>query len=240
MELKADLLVFSAHPDDAELACGGTLAKMVAEGKKVVVADLTQGEMGTRGSPESRKAEAAESAQILGLADRIQLYLPDTEFSTSRKDQLPLIQTIRRFRPEIVFCNAPQDRHPDHGRSAKLESDACFYAGLAKIETSWDGQIQAAWRPKLVFHYIQDKWIKPDFVIDISGYWEKKVNAIKAFKTQFYDPNSTEPETYISTQVFWDFLEARAREMGHLIEVSHGEGFVAGRSLGLSSVFDLV
>jgi bacillithiol biosynthesis deacetylase BshB1 len=238
--MKADVLVFAAHPDDAELACGGTLAKLASEGKKVVIADLTQGEMGTRGTIETRKKEAEDSAAILGLADRVQLYLPDTEFGTSRKEQIPLIQTIRRFRPEIVLCNAVQDRHPDHGRSARLETIACFFSGLAKIETTWEDVPQQAWRPRLVFHYIQDKWLKPDLVIDISDFWETKKKAISAFKTQFFDPDSQEPETYISTPVFWNFLEARAREVGHLIEVSHGEGFMAARTPGIKSFFDLI
>lgn len=238
--MKADLLVFSVHPDDAELACGGTIAKLSAEGKKVVIADLTQGEMGTRGNEETRKEEAAASAKILGLADRIQLYLPDTEFGTSRKDQIPLIQTIRRFRPDIVICNAPGDRHPDHGRAAKLESDACFYSGLAKIETSWEGKLQAPWRPDLVFFYIQDKWLKPDLVLDISDFWEQKKRAIEAFKSQFYDPGSKEPETYISTPDFQAYIEARARDLGHMIGVSHGEGFIAGRTPGVKSLFDLI
>lgn len=237
--MKADVLVFAAHPDDAELACGGTLAKLAAQGRKVVIADLTQGEMGTRGTVETRRKEAADSAKILGLADRIQLYLPDTEFSTARKDQLPLIQTIRRYQPEIVLCNAVQDRHPDHGRGGKLQSDACFFSGLPKIETSWEGQHQPAWRPRLVFHYIQDRFMKPDFVVDISSFWHLKLEAIKAFKTQFYDPSSQEPETYISTPVFWEFLEARAREMGHYIEKSHGEGFIAQRPLGIDDMMGL-
>ena len=238
--MKADVLVFAAHPDDAELACGGTIASLTSIGKKVVLVDLTQGEMGTRGTKETRKVEAAESARILGLADRIQLYLPDTGFSTDRKDQIPLIQAIRRFRPDVVICNALEDRHPDHGRGSKLESDACFFSGLSKIETTWEGELQEHWRPGLVFHYIQDKMIKPDFVVDISQHWETKLEAIKAFRTQFYDPNSKEPETYISTPVFWNFLESRSREMGHLIEVSHGEGFTVERTIGVKDLTGII
>jgi bacillithiol biosynthesis deacetylase BshB1 len=238
--MKADVLVFAAHPDDAELSCGGTIASLTASGKKVVIVDLTQGEMGTRGTLETRKVEAALSAGILNLADRVQLYLADTNFSNDRTTQTSLIQAIRRFQPEIVLCNAIDDRHPDHGRAAKLESDACFYSGLSKIETTWEGELQSPWRPGLVFHYVQDRWLKPDLVIDISQHWETKLSAIKAFKTQFFDPNSDEPETYISTPVFWQFLEARAREAGHLIGVSHGEGFISQRPIGTTDLFGLI
>ena len=238
--MKADVLVFAAHPDDAEMSCGGTIAHLTSKGKKVVIADLTQGEMGTRGDIHSRKEEAGAASKILGLADRVQLYLPDTHFTTDRKHQIPLIQTIRRFKPEIVICNAVEDRHPDHGRASKLESDACFYSGLAKIETSWEGELQMHWRPRLVFHYIQDRMINPDFVVDISAQWQTKIAAIKAYKSQFFDPNSKEPETYISTSVFWDFLESRGREMGHKIEVCHGEGFTVERPLGIGDLMGLL
>ncbi len=238
--MKADVIVFAAHPDDAEMSCGGTIASLTAKGKKVVIVDLTQGEMGTRGTIETRKTEAEASGKILGICERVQLKFPDTDFGTDRKYQIPLIEQIRRFQPEIVICNAIEDRHPDHGRASKLESDACFFSGLAKIETTWNGKKQAHWRPRLVFHYIQDRWIKPDFVIDISNHWGTKLEAIKAFKTQFFDPNSTEPETYISTSVFWDFLESRGREFGHIIEVSHGEGFTLERPLGIEDLMGLV
>jgi bacillithiol biosynthesis deacetylase BshB1 len=234
--MKIDVLVFAAHPDDAELACSGTIASLIAQGKKVVIADLTQGEMGTRGTIETRKEEAAESARILGLADRVQLYLPDTTFGTDRDSQLPLIQTIRRFKPEIVLCNAFEDRHPDHGRSARLEEDACFFAGLSKIETTWEGELQSPCRPRLVLHYIQDRFLKPDVVVDITPFWETKLAAIRAYKTQFYDPNSKEPATYISTPEFYRFLEARARETGHLIGVEFGEGFQCRRPLGINDL----
>lgn len=234
--MKADVLVFAAHPDDAELACSGTIASLVAKGKKVVIADLTQGEMGTRGTTDTRKEEAAESARILQLADRVQLYLPDTTFGTDREAQIPLIQTIRRFQPEIVLCNAFEDRHPDHGRSARLEEDACFFSGLAKIETSWEDELQTAWRPRLVLHYIQDRFLKPDIIVDITPFWEIKMKAILAYKTQFYDPTSSEPVTYISTPEFLRFLEARARETGHFIGVEFGEGFQSRRPLGIDDL----
>jgi len=237
--MKADVLIFAAHPDDAEMSCAGTIASLTSKGKKVVIIDLTQGEMGTRGTIETRKAEAEEAGKILGISERVQLYLPDTEFDTSRGNQIPLIESIRRFKPEIVICNAIEDRHPDHGRAAKLESDACFYSGLSKIETSWQGEKQEHWRPRLVFHYIQDRMIKPDFVVDISQFWETKLKAIRAFKTQFFDPNNKEPETYISSSIFWDFLESRGREMGHIIEVSHGEGFTVERPLGINNLLEL-
>ena len=237
--MKADVLIFAAHPDDAEMSCGGTIASLTSKGKKVVICDLTQGEMGTRGTTQTRKAESESAGNILGISERVQLYLPDTAFDTDRKTQIPVIETIRRFKPEIVICNAITDRHPDHGRASSLESDACFYSGLSKIETSYKDQKQENWRPRLVFHYIQDRMIKPDFVVDISQFWKTKLEAIRAFKTQFFDPNSTEPETYISSAVFWDFLESRGREMGHIIEVSHGEGFTVERPLGVEDLMGL-
>jgi bacillithiol biosynthesis deacetylase BshB1 len=234
--LSADILVFAAHPDDAELACSGTIASMVAKGKKVVVVDLTQGEMGTRGTPESRKEEAKASTKILGLHDRWQLNLPDTRFTNSREEQNLLIQAIRHFRPSVVLANAVSDRHPDHGRAAKLAEDACFFAGLPKIETFEEGKIQEAWRPQLVLHYIQSDWIQPDLVVDISDYWDIKVKAIKSFKTQFHNPDSLEPETFISTPRFLKFLESRARDFGHLIQVEMGEGFTCRRPIGVSDL----
>ena len=234
--MKVDVLVFAAHPDDAELACSGTIAGLVAQGKKVVIADLTRGEMGTRGTIETRKQEAATSAKILGLADRVQLGLADTAFENNRTTQLPLIETIRRFRPDIVLCNALDDRHPDHGRGAKLESDACFFSGLRMIETTWEGKLQEAWRPRLVLHYIQDRLSKPDLVVDISAHWETKIASVRAFKTQFYDPNSDEPETYISSPMFLEYIESRAKEFGHMIGVHFGEGFHSPRPLGISDV----
>lgn len=234
--MSADILVFAAHPDDAELACGGTIAGLVAKGKKVVIVDLTQGEMGTRGTPESRKAEALASTGILGLADRWQLNLPDTTFGNSREEQHLLIQALRYFRPSVVLANAVSDRHPDHARAAKLAEDACFYSGLPKIETSYAGKMQEAWRPNLVLHYIQSDWIQPDLVVDISAVWETKLKAIKSFKTQFHNPDSLEPETFISTPRFLKFLESRAREFGHQIHVEMGEGFTCRRPIGVSDL----
>jgi bacillithiol biosynthesis deacetylase BshB1 len=209
---------------------------MVAKGKKVVIVDLTQGEMGTRGTPASRKAEAQASTRILGITDRWQLNLPDTTFGNSREEQNLLIQAIRHFRPEIVLANAISDRHPDHGRAAKLAEDACFFAGLPKIETFHDGIQQEAWRPRIVLHYVQSDWIQPDLIVDISAYWDIKVKAIKSFKTQFYDPDSQEPETFISTPRFMKFIESRARDYGHLIHVEMGEGFTCKRPIGVSDL----
>ncbi len=234
--MKIDVLVFAAHPDDAELACSGTIASMVAKGKKVAVVDLTQGEMGTRGTPESRKAEAQASTEILGLSDRWQLNLPDTLFVNSKEEQNLLIQAIRYFRPALVLANAVSDRHPDHGRAAKLAEDACFFAGLPKIETFHEGKKQEAWRPSLVLHYIQSDWIQPDLIVDISPYWDIKLKAIKSFKTQFHNPDSLEPETFISTPRFLKFLESRARDFGHLIHVEMGEGFTCRRPIGVSDL----
>jgi len=234
--MKVDVLVFAAHPDDAELSCSGTIAGLVAAGKKVVIADLTRGEMGTRGTIETRRQEAADSAKILGLTDRIQLGLADTAFENNRESQIPLIQTIRRFTPDMVLCNALEDRHPDHGRGAKLESDACFFSGLRMIETQWEGRLQEAWRPGMVLHYIQDRISKPDVVVDITDHWETKLASIRAFKTQFYDPNSSEPETYISTPVFMEYIESRGREFGHMIGVGFGEGFHSPRPIGISDI----
>ena len=234
--MKAEVLVFAAHPDDAELACSGTILRMVAQGKKVVIVDLTRGEMGTRGTAATRKAEANASTKILGLADRWQLNLPDTTFGNSREEQHLLIQAIRHFKPEIVLANAFQDRHPDHGRAAKLAEDACFYSGLPKIETSYNGEAQEAWRPNLVLHYIQSDFMVPHLVVDITDFWETKQKAVRSFKTQFFDPDSMEPETFISTPRFLKFLESRAREFGHLIHVEMGEGFTSRRPIGVSDL----
>lgn len=232
--------MFSAHPDDAELACAGTIASAVAAGKKVVMADLTEGEMGTRGTIETRRKEAQDSSEILGIHKRINLGLPDCGIENNRVQQLKLIEAIRAFRPKIVLCNAFSDRHPDHGNSAYLERDSCFLAGLAKIETVANGEKQAAWRPARVYHYIQDAWLKPDFVVDISAFWELKIKAIMAFQSQFHDPNSQEPKTYISEPGFLDFVRARSREMGHFIGAEYGEGFQSANPPGVKSLFDIM
>lgn len=237
---KLDVLVMAVHPDDAELACSGTIVKMIAEGKKVGILDFTAGELGTRGTPEIRLKESADSAIILGLNSRENLGLKDCFFKNDEEHQKKIIQIIRKYQPDIVLANAIEDRHPDHGKAAELAYDACFYSGLRKIET-YDNQnnLQQAWRPKNVFHYIQDRYIEPDFVIDITAQWKTKLESIKAFKSQFFDPNSPEPASYISSPDFLDFIESRSREMGHKIGTTHGEGFTKTKTLGLKSIFDI-
>lgn len=237
--MKLDILVLAAHPDDAELGCGGTIAKYVAEGKKVGIIDFTRGELGTRGTPETRKAEADASASILGLSVRDNLDFKDGFFVNDEAHQKQVIRHIRKYQPEIVLANAVTDRHPDHGKGASLAFDSCFYSGLAKVKTEWDGKPQEAWRPKAIYHYIQSQYIAPDMVLDVSAYWEKKMEAVKAFKSQFYDPNSNEPETYISSQGFMKMLEARGTELGHAIGAKYGEGFTVRKTIGVSSLFDL-
>jgi bacillithiol biosynthesis deacetylase BshB1 len=218
--MKLDILVMAAHPDDAELAVSGTIASAIAQGKKVGIVDFTRGELGTRGTPEIRLAESAAATQILGIHTRENLGLADGFFQNDRESQLKLIDVIRKYQPDIVLANALEDRHPDHGKGAALAIDACFLSGLRKIETGLP-----AWRPQHVYHYIQDRYLKPDFVVDISAHWATKEAAIRAFKSQFFDPNSTEPASYISSPDFLAFIEARAQEMGHKIGVKYGEGF---------------
>jgi N-acetylglucosamine malate deacetylase 1 len=239
--MKLDILVLSAHPDDAELGCGGTIAKHVALGHKVGLVDFTRGELGTRGTPETRAVEAANAAKILGVEVRENLGLKDGFFRNDSDHQLKVIQAIRKFKPDVVLCNAIYDRHVDHGKGASLAYDACFLSGLVKIETTDEhGKKQEAWRPKVVYHYIQSQLIEPDFIVDISGYWDTKIEAIKAFKTQFFDPNSEEPETYISSPAFLKMVESRALEFGHALGVKHGEGYTTRRYLGVDNLFDLV
>jgi bacillithiol biosynthesis deacetylase BshB1 len=239
--MKLDVLVMAVHPDDAELACSGTILKLVSEGKKVGILDFTAGELGTRGSAEIRLAEAADSAKILGLSVRENLGLRDGFFKNDEEHQLQIIKIIRKYQPEIVIANAIEDRHPDHGRAAALAYDACFYSGLRRIETFDEhNHSQVAWRPKNVFHYIQDRYIEPDFVIDVTKFWDQKLESIKAFKSQFFDPNSPEPVSYISSFDFLDFIEARSREMGHKIGSTHGEGYTTSRKIQVKSVFDIL
>jgi bacillithiol biosynthesis deacetylase BshB1 len=238
--LKLDILVLAAHPDDAEISCGGTIAKHVALGLAVGIVDFTRGELGTRGTPEQRAEEAKEGARILGVSVRENLGLKDGFFQNDPENQLPVIRAIRKFKPEIVLANAIYDRHIDHGKGASLGYDASFLAGLAKIETTDEnGKKQAPWRPVAVYHYIQSNLIEPDFIVDISEFQETKMNAIKAFKTQFFDPESNEPETYISKPGFLRMLEARAIEFGHAIGVRFGEGFTVRRYPGINNLFDI-
>lgn len=238
--MKIDILAVGAHPDDVELSCGATLAKEVANGRKVGILDLTCGELGTRGSAEIRDNESKKAAEILGAEFRENLGLPDGFFENNRESQLEVIKIIRKYRPEIVFCNAIDDRHIDHAKGSKLVSDACFLSGLRRIETSLDGKTQEAWRPKHVYHYIQWKNIKPDFVVDVTGFIDKKLEMIFAFESQFYDPQSDEPQTPISSENFKESLTYRARDLGRLVGVEYGEGFTAERYPAVSSIFDLI
>lgn len=238
--MKLDILAFGAHPDDVELGCGGTIAKEIALGRKVGIIDLTRGELGTRGSAEIRDQEAAAAARILGVSIRENLNMRDGFFSNDEVHQLKIIKMIRKYQPKIVLCNAIDDRHIDHGKGSKLVSDACFLSGLMKIETEYEGKQQSAWRPKVVYHYMQWKNLVPDFVVDISGYNDKRVEAILAYSSQFYNPNSNEPETLIATKNFLESLNYREQDLGRLIGTDYAEGFTAERYLGVNSLEDLV
>jgi len=239
--MKLDILAFASHPDDVELGCSGTLIAHAQAGKKTGVADITAGELGTRGTPEIRAQEAAAATEILGLQVRVNLNLPDGFFRSDRESLLAVVKVIRTYQPEIVLMNAIHDRHPDHGRGSGLVSEGCFLAGLKQIKTQNEvGEEQAAWRPKTVYHYIQDRYIEPDLVVDITEVWGKKVQTIQVFKSQFFDPDNTTPNTYISNPEFLPFIEGRAREMGHKIGTTFGEGFTRERPIGVRSLFDLI
>ncbi len=233
--MKVDILAIGAHPDDVELGCGGTLAKLISEGKKVAIVDLTQGELGTRGTNVTRAQEAASASEILGISARENLKMKDGFILNSEEYQIQIVKMIRKYQPEIVLANAVDDRHPDHAKAAKLVSDACFLSGLVKIETELDGENQKQWRPKQVFHYIQWKHITPDFVIDISNFMEKKIEACLAYKTQFYDPNSNEPMTPIATKDFLESLTYRAQDLGRLSGVEFAEGFTTEKLLAFKN-----
>lgn len=237
--MKLDILVIAAHPDDAELSCSGTIAAQIAKGYKVGIVDLTQGEMGTRGTPEIRLQESADAAKILGLSARENLGFKDIYFKDDEIHQHELIKIIRKYQPEIVLANAVTDRHPDHGKGGSLATNACFMSGLRKIETHLDGVRQEAWRPKFVYHYIQNNYIEPDFIVDISDYWDTKIASIMAFKSQFFDPSNQEPASFISSPEFLPFIESRAREFGHRILSKYGEGFTVERFIGVHDLFDL-
>jgi bacillithiol biosynthesis deacetylase BshB1 len=231
--MKLDILAIAAHPDDVELGCSGTLMAHV---------DLTRGELGTRGTPKTRFEEAQHAASILGVEVRENAGFADGFFRNDEEHQKALIYYIRKYQPEIVLANAITDRHPDHGRGAALIHDACFYSGLRMVETKDEnGNMQEAWRPKQVYHFVQDQYIKPDFIFDITPYFEKKMEAILAFKTQFFVPeyNSNEPQSYISSPEFIQFIRSRAEEYGHAIGAKYGEGFTSYRKLGVTNLFDL-
>ncbi len=238
--MKTDILAIGIHPDDIELSCSGTIAKHIAQGKTVVMLDLTRGELGTRGNPELRTIEATNAAKILGVTERPQLNFMDGFFESNEEHQRQIIEQIRKYRPEIILCNAVNDRHPDHARAAKLVADACFYSGLLKIETVVDGQKQGPWRPKAVYHYIQDYYIHPDFVIDVSDFMEVKHQSIMAYASQFYDPNSKEPQTPISSKEFIETINSKMSLWGRVIGVSYAEGYTVSRYPGVKSLFDLV
>ena len=238
--MKLDILVFGAHPDDVELSCGATIAKEISLGKKVGIVDLTRGELGTRGSAELRDEEAAHAAEILGVSVRENLSFRDGFFANDEVHQLEVIKMIRKYQPEVVICNAVDDRHIDHGKGSRLVSDACFLSGLIKIATQHDGEAQQQWRPKLVYHYIQWKNLTPDFVVDVTGFMDKKVASLMAYKSQFYDPNSTEPVTPIATKNFKDSILYRAADLGRLINTEYAEGFTVERYLAVNSLGDLI
>ena len=236
---KLDILTFGAHPDDVELGCGGTLLSLVAQGKKVGIIDLTKGELGTRGTVEGRLVEAAAAAKLIGAEVRTNLGMADGFFENNEIHQLQVIEQIRFFQPSIVFCNAPDDRHPDHGRASTLVEEACFKSGLAKIKTNYQGVDQKPWRPTQVFHYIQSKSLTPHFVVDISEFIDQKMEAILAHSSQFFDPHSKEPNTFISGASFLDFIKGRAKEMGHQVGVEYAEGFITHKLLGIHN-FDSI
>ena len=238
--MKLDILAIGAHPDDVELGCSATLAKEISLGKKVGILDLTRGELGTRGSAEIRDVEAANAAKILGVVVRENLAFADGFFANDKEHQLKVIEMIRKYQPEIVLCNAIDDRHIDHGKGSKLVSDACFLSGLRKIDTKLDGETQKKWRPKHVYHYIQWKNLQPDFVVDVSGFIDQKMEAVQAYSSQFYDPKSNEPVSPITSKNFLDSILYRAQDLGRLIGVAAGEGFTTERYVAVDSLDKLV
>ena len=241
MSDKLDFLAFGAHPDDVELGCGATIAKLVSQGKKVGIVDLTRGELGTRGSVEIRTKETEEASNILGITIRENMDFKDGFFRNDEEHQLKIIQVIRKHQPDFIFCNAPDDRHIDHPKGSQLIVEASFLSGLIKINTDdSSGNAQKQWRPKNIYHYIQWKNLDPDFIFDVSGFHNTKMNAVKCYSSQFYDPKSKEPETPISTKNFLDFIQSRAIDFGRLIGVEHGEGFITNRKLGLTSFTELI
>lgn len=237
--MKVDILAIGVHPDDVELSCVGTLLEHIKQGKTVGLLDLTQGELGTRGSGPLRLKEAAASAQIMGAVFRENLGMADGFFQNTTENKLKVVEVIRRCQPEIVLANAVRDRHPDHGRAATMTAEACFLAGLVKIETTHDGHLQDRWRPKAVYHYIQDYNLEPDFVVDISGSIEKKMDCIMAFGSQFYDPKSKEPNSPISGKEFLEFIKSKNQSFGRAAGFAYAEGFNVARTIGVNNLFDL-
>lgn len=237
--MKLDILAFGAHPDDVELGCSGTIAKEVSLGKKVGIIDLTRGELGTRGSVEIRNSESAKASEILGVVVRENLDMRDGFFANDESHQMKVIEMIRKYQPEIVLCNAITDRHIDHGKGSKLVSDACFLSGLRQIKTELEGEAQDAWRPRVVYHYIQWQNIEPDFVVDISEFMDKKMDSVLAYGSQFYDPNSKEPVSPITSKNFLDSVKYRAQDLGRLVGVEYAEGFTTERYLAVNRLGDL-
>lgn len=240
MSRAVDILCVTAHPDDVEISMAGTVLRHVAMGRSVGLVDLTAGELGTRGTPEIRRAEAESARQVIGAAFRYQLALRDGFFRKDEESLLAVIQAVRRHRPAVVLTNAVRDRHPDHGRGADLVAEACFLSGLRRIETIDDGKAQEAWRPRTIYHAVQDRFIEPDLVIDITPYWEQKLEALRCFRSQFHDPASTEPVSPIAREDFLPFLEGRAREMGRLLLCTYGEGFTVRRPIGTEDLLGLL
>jgi len=238
--MNVDILAFAAHPDDVELGCSGTLMKQIEAGFSVAIVDLTQGEMGSRGTIETRYAEAAAASEVMGVKTRINLKMADGLFEINETNKRLIVEQIRRLQPKMVLANAISDRHPDHGRASKLVSEACFLSGLRKYHTEWKGQLQEAHRPETVYHYIQDHHIDPDIVIDVTAFQERKMKAILAYETQFFNPDSKEPETPISGQSFMDFVNARMREFGRPIGAEYGEGFTVERVPSVPLLTDLI
>lgn len=238
--MKLHILAIGVHPDDVELGCAGTLMNHIRKGHQVGILDLTQGELGSRGTIATRYDEAQDSAKLLGVSVRYNLKMADGFFKNDPQHQLQIIAFLRKYRPDIVLANALEDRHPDHGRAGKLIADACFLSGLLRIETKWEGKAQEAWRPKKVFHYIQDRFRQPDFIVDISDSFKQKMEAVRCFKTQFFNNGSGEPETYISRSGFLEKIRARAYELGQRIGVEYGEGFNCTSDIGIASLEDLV
>ena len=238
--MKLDILAIGVHPDDVELSCAGTLLKHIAMGKKAGILDLSAGELGTRGSGELRLQEAAEAAKILGISVRNNLGMADGFFVNDREHQLEIIKKIREYQPEIILCNAIEDRHPDHARASQLISEACFYSGLRKIGTKMNDEIQAAWRPKAVYHYIQDRHLKADFVVDVTEFVDKKMESIKAYSSQFYNPDSKEPVTPIAVKNFLEVVTAKMALFGRDAGYTYAEGFTVERTIGVNNLFDLI
>jgi bacillithiol biosynthesis deacetylase BshB1 len=238
--MKLNILAFGAHPDDVEISCAGTILKHIDLGYSVGIIDLTGGELGTRGNKELRLQEASKANKLMGISIRENLNMRDGFFKNDEEHQLKIIQKIRQYQPDIILANAPTDRHNDHGRAAQLVKEAAFLSGLIKIKTIFDGQAQQAWRPKAVYHYIQDYFLEPTFVVDISPYFQKKIEILKCYSSQFYNPNSNEPETPISKKDFFYVIESKARILGRYINAEFAEGFIANRYIGVNDIVDLL